>query len=70
MFQILFVCVDSAQTAVRVGKRLREIFEAAIDCRPSVVVLDDLHNATPSSSDGEDQTSGEAVLSTRNTQGM
>jgi hypothetical protein len=59
-----------AQTAVRVAKRLRDIFQTAIECEPSIVILDDLHNATPNFSDVEEQTSPEAALATRNTQGV
>ena len=61
------MCVG--QTAARIGKRLKDAFELAIDRQPSVVLLDDLHNAMPHFSDGEDQTSAEAILSTRNTHG-
>ena len=64
------VCLCSAQTAVRVAKRLRDIFQTAIECEPSIVILDDLHNATPNFSDVEEQTSPEAALATRNTQGV
>jgi hypothetical protein len=59
-----------AQTAVRVGRRLCEIFETAVRCQPSVVLLDDLHNAMPAFSDGEEQTSGEATLATRLAQAL
>lgn len=60
-----------AQTAVRVGKRLKDIFDLAINCQPSVVVLDDLHHVMENCSDvGEDHTSPDALLATRNTQGM
>ena len=58
-----------AQTAVRVGKRFKEIFESAVLCQPSVVVLDNLHNAMPYFSDVEEQTSGEGFLSTKKAQG-
>ena len=34
-----------------------------------MVVLDNLHNAMPHLSDVEDQTSGEAMVATRNAQG-
>ena len=64
------VCVCSAQTAVRVAKRLRDIFETAVECEPSIVILDDLHNAVPNFSDEEEHTSPEAALATRNAQGV
>ena len=61
--------VFTAQTAVRVAKRLREVFDVAVECQPSVVVLDNLHNAVPHFSDMEEQASGEGLQGTRNAQG-
>ena len=63
-------CLTSVQTAVRVGKRLKEIFETALNCHPAVVVLDNLHNAMPRFLDVEEQTSSEGLLSMKKSQGI
>ena len=62
--------VSVGQTAVRVGKRLQEIFQAALRCHPAVVILDNLHDAMPHFTDVEEQTSGEGLLSLKKVQGM
>ena len=60
----------AAQTAVRVGKRLKEIFESALHRQPSLVVLDNLHDAMPFFSDVEEQMSGDGLLSMKKAQGV
>ena len=62
--------IPVVQTAVRVGKRIKDIFETAVNCQPAVVLLDNLHNAMPRFQDVEEQTSGEGFLSLKKVQGM
>lgn len=67
-----YICmvISTVQTPVRVAKRMKEIFETAVNCQPAVVILDNLHNAMPHFQDVEEQTSGEGFLSLKKVQGM